>query len=72
MTATPRVCLFCKHCCYSEATPDYSEYTPGEPSSLSCEKHRFPSISYVDGDRLRAAIVKAVTCTDWSPMDVKA
>ena len=42
-------CLCCEYFYIMPDTPDYSEYTPGEPASLSCEKYHFCDIN-IPGD----------------------
>ena len=60
-------CVFCKHFCFSLGTPDYSDYTPGEDASLSCDKEYWDIRNYEDDceRKFREALKLAQTCKEF-------
>lgn len=55
-------CLFCKHFYFDGGTPNYSEWTPGSPSTMECFKKvvEFHAPPYLED--LQATYVFAENC----------
>ena len=61
MTA-PRNCLYCKHCHVDGGSAGYSEWTPGSPAEISCEKSRWSMNDYANRKTLAKDLETAATC----------
>lgn len=57
-----RLCLFCEHFCFSEEEKGYSEYTPGHPASLKCDKYYW---NFSDIENFRLTMKLAESCSDF-------
>jgi hypothetical protein len=61
-----KLCLFCKHFVWRQASPDWSEVTPGDDLVMRCEHFYWEIDPYEDTrDTFRKAILTAENCTDY-------
>lgn len=61
-----KLCWFCSHFWYSQATPDYSEYTPGSSFSINCEKRHWDFDAYeTSQEQFGQMLSTAATCKDF-------
>jgi hypothetical protein len=58
-----KVCLFCKYFVWRQASPDWSEVTPGSDLELYCERHYWQVDPYEDTrETYRKKILTAESC----------
>lgn len=66
----PKLCWWCPFFRYSQGTPDYSEYTPGEDFSISCAKNHWNFDQQETSlEQFREILETAQTCKDFKPVD---
>jgi len=66
-----KVCINCRHWDFDAGTRDYSEYTPGDVWTMTCEKSRFDMLQGYDvtSDQLRETLLTARNCEDFTPRE---
>lgn len=57
-----QTCLFCKHFEFQPEYPGYSEWTPGSPLRMSCDRDHWALDGIVD---FRETMLTAQTCPDY-------
>jgi len=64
-----KLCWFCIHFYYNQASPDYSEYTPGDDFSISCGKNHWDFNAYrTSQEEFGKMLSTARTCPDFVPL----
>lgn len=62
----PAICICCVNCRYDESIRGYSEWTPGEPMSLTCAKeHPLKINGYSQGYEWHDGLMLAQNCKDF-------
>lgn len=63
---SPRICLLCKFFYMTQATPGYSELTPGSDFSMGCNKNHWEfSAMEETPDTYRVKMETAKSCKDY-------
>jgi hypothetical protein len=61
-----KLCWFCKYFYYSQAEPDYSEYTPGTEFSMECGKGHWRFNAYrTSQEEFGRILATAQMCEDF-------
>ena len=66
-----RLCLYCKFCDLDFGSRGYSELTPGESASLSCQKGKFGEVElghHLTEAKFRRLIETAATCEEFKDL----
>jgi hypothetical protein len=67
MTDVEKLCWFCRHFWYSNASPGYSELTPGDDFSMTCGEQYWSFDAYrTTQEEFGAMLAMAATCPDFS------
>lgn len=65
----PASCLCCVYLEFNEESPDYSEYTPGESSSICCKKNIFDTMYSPDGEDMHELQTIGLNCDVFEARD---
>lgn len=61
-----KLCIFCKHFVFDNATSGFSELTPGDQASIYCDKNHWELDFYDDNvNAFREKIKKGESCKDF-------
>jgi len=64
-----KLCWFCQHFLYSEAEPDYSEYTAGSDFDMTCLKRHWEFSAFnTSREEFGKILISARDCPDFIPL----
>jgi hypothetical protein len=64
-------CWCCEHLNFEWATPDYSEYTPGDSAYITCKKKVFPNKYSPDQDDFHSLQIIGQTCSEFEGLTIR-
>ncbi len=69
MSKQLKLCWWCKNFYYSQATPDYSELTPGSSFGIECMKRHWDFDAYTTTqEKFGEMLASAESCKDFAPI----
>lgn len=67
-----KLCWNCRHFCFINSSPGYSEWTPGENFELSCDKKHWEFNPFeTTQNEFKIMISHAEKCMDYTPIEDK-